>query len=1011
MSDATRKLLDDVLEAAQRIQDWCTRTYQSAIREEQPKRPDVLTASEFVRLIRKGDARDWNGCQILGDVDLKGESFAKPLLIEGATFTGNVDFSQSRFERAAGFPGCHFLKLILSDARVEGPLTLDEIVVGDENGLAPHASIIRAIVPRLEEGCRRVQRHRCAALDQKTRDRYRLIFQRRWKCRRKLKALLSKPHRSTVAELNNLHIAGCLSIMNATIVGGLSCDHAEIEDDMRIDGTRIYGNLSIRHTSLSEFRTDWRELSRNAGEGDERSKSSPCQIDGKLDFTSATINGDLRLIGITINGQLSLQAANITGNLLCRSNARWRTRLRSNAWLMVVRVTGSVDFGGAQVLGDLHIANGKLDGNLSCAKSGRWFCSFRGDVNLIGASIQNDVTFTGAHLKENLFLQNASIAGALFLNATPHLIQNARCVIEKRAWLLGVSVAADIDISGVRIGGDLILQNTNIGQNFSAKNMGGFRSEIGGDAYLNGARIRGGVDFGGALVHGELNLGGAAIEGGLRITFDFDEIHDWRMVPSVVLGRIHGQSAIIGKELILMGLTVSSTSEAQAHLPKQERGINFTGVQINGEFSLYSENLVRDILQSRKGAVWAKTLDEKTEHEITKQARRGLTTIEGNLRLARADILGDITLNGVTLKGDLDLRDANVRANINCRPIPMDPTEPSVRASVQRATFETMNMTGNMNLTGLTITGDPSQGIPGDLILQDSRIRGRLELCPVDFDAKLKDDAGYAAGSSIIGDLRLDAAEISHLILSGHNFENQGHGGEDAKTKKNRKARVVLERATVGRLQIVEPLPGTLDLSNLRVNRLDRLEDPLIYKSMLENSYPFKKSNYLTIEHALRNAGLDEQADEVHVLMRHRDRRPLRNFGRWSLDVFLDLSIRYGTTSSRLVYVMLLWFVISVWIFSSPSRVEYKVPPPLEETLPVQLHHPTNWSVSHAAVFAAQLHVPIISLGIDQEVQPSGLMLKAYAIAVVAANWVMWPLLIASASGFIRKRDEKGSRS
>jgi len=1003
MSNAAKKFLDNVLESVQRIHDWYT--YESVAREQSASRSDVLTEVEFVRLIRKGQPRDWNGCQVLGDVDLKGETFAKPFVIQGATFTGTVNLSQARFERAASFAGCRFRKLILSDARVEGPLTLDKVVVGDENGLTPNVQMIRSIVLRLEEGCRRVQRRRHNSPDEKTRKRERLIYQRRWKSRRRLKGLLSESPRSTVAEFDNLHIAGSLSIMSATVGGDLSCDHAEIEDDMRIDGTQIHGDLSIRHTSLSEFRTDSKKLLANADEDDEHDKDRQCQVDGKLDFTSATISGDLRLIGITIGGQLSLQAANITGNMLCRSSVRWRTRLRNGAWLMVVRIMGSVDFGGAQILGALHIANGKLEGNLFCGKTGRWFCTVSDDVNLIGANIQNDVSFTGTHLKGNLFLQNASIGGALFLNATTDLKQNAHCIIAKKAWLLGVSVAADIDISGVRIGDDLVLQNANIGQNFSAKTMGGFRSEIEGDTYLNGARVRGGVEFGGALLQGELNLDGAAIDGGFRVTFDFDEVRDWLVVPCLVRGRIHAQSATISKHVILMGLTVSSTGEAQVDPPMKERGINFTGVQINGEFSLYSANLVTEILQSRKGAVWAKALSEKTEQDITKQALRGLTRIEGDLWLTRAEVLGDITLNGVTIEGELDLRDASVRANINCGPLTLDPTEPSVRASVQRANFETMNMTGNMNLTGLTITGEPPQGTAGDLILRDSRIRGRLELCPVDFEAKLKHDPGYPAGISIIGDLRLDAAEISHLILSGRNFENQSLEAKDQKAEKNKRARVVLERATVGRLQIVEPLPGTLDLSNLKVNRLDRLDDPLIYKSMLQNSYPFKKSNYLTIEHALRNAGLDEQADEVHVLMRHRDRRPLRNFGRWLLDVFLDLSIKYGTTSSRLVYVMVIWFIISVWVFSPPSHVEYKLAPPLQELLPVQLQHPTDWSVSHAAVFAAQLHVPIISLGIDEEVQPSGIMLKAYAIVVVAANWVMWPLLIASASGFIRKRD------
>jgi hypothetical protein len=57
-----------------------------------------------------------------------------------------------------------------------------------------------------------------------------------------------------------------------------------------------------------------------------------------------------------------------------------------------------------------------------------------------------------------------------------------------------------------------------------------------------------------------------------------------------------------------------------------------------------------------------------------------------------------------------------------------------------------------------------------------------------------------------------------------------------------------------------------------------------------------------------------------------------------------------------------------------------------------------------AIFLAVRLHVPIVSLGIDEEVQPSRTWLKAYAVAAVAASWVMWPLFIASVSGFLRKR-------
>jgi hypothetical protein len=1044
-----------------------------------PKNSNALTGEDFIYALRQGGARDWNGCQISGDVDLTGETIVKPLVIQGAVFTGTLNLSQVRFERGVDFSGCHFHKLILSDARVEGPLTLDNVVIGVETGPIPDMEMIRQIVARLKEGCRRARSRRTDPPDERTRKRERL--RRRWTSRRRWQEQLREAEakyarQQTNTEFYNLHIAGCLSMMKASVFGGLSCDHAEIEDDLRIDGAQIYGNLSLRHTSLGELRTDGKKLFANTDADARRSEDGPCRVDGRLDLTSATISGDLRLIGVAIGGELTLQAVDINGNLLCRASERVRTRLRNGAWLMVVRARGTVDFGGTRLHGGLNLGIGNIGGNLQCGRTGKWFftmdsdydmpnvrvgadidftgCRVRGNIDLTGAKIENNVVFVGSHFEKDLYLYNASIAGdfachtikgfnknarvrgdvflsganigtnvsfegaylggnlflqntsignTLFLRAISDLEKNIRCEIIQKAWMLGVTVAGDVDISGARIGDDLIMQNANIGQNFMAKIMGGFQSQIDGDTHLNGARIRGAVELGGAVLRGELDLDGASIDGGFTATFDLDDAADWQVKHSRVGRRIHAASATISHRVILMGLTVGPIDRAADGSTVKERGVHFLGAHIKGEFSLYSEHLVGEILQSKKAAYQAREISTEMQRGVFEQARRERTVIQGDLRLTRAQVFGDISLGGVRIEGGLDLRDANVRANINCKPIELGPDESPLRASVHWADFETLDMTGDINLTGLTVSGKPADRSDGHLILRDSRIRGRLELCPrTDYGQFLMDDPNYKDKiTNIRGDLRLDAAEISHVIISGENLVD-----EVPIVEKNKEdwVRVGLERATVGRLQIVEPLPGTLDLSNLKVNRLDRLEDPSVYKDMLKNSHPFKKSNYLGIENALRNAGLDGQADEVHVLMRRRDRpNPLRSFWRWLLDVFLDLSIKYGTTSKRLVCVMLVWFAISVCIFSNRNHVEYDIAPQVDK--PQILKRPESWSTGDAALFAARLHVPIISLGVEEKVQPSGTNLKAYAMIVVALSWVMWPLLIASASGLIRKQN------
>lgn len=227
-----------------------------------------------------------------------------------------------------------------------------------------------------------------------------------------------------------------------------------------------------------------------------------------------------------------------------------------------------------------------------------------------------------------------------------------------------------------------------------------------------------------------------------------------------------------------------------------------------------------------------------------------------------------------------------------------------------------------------------------------------------------------------------------------------------------------LERATIGQLRVVKPLPGTLDLSDLKVSSWEE-RSGFSFKDMLECSYPFRKSNYIAIENDLRNKGRDGEADYIHVRMRQRDRLYTNNLFRVLGDRLLDHTIKYGTTSTRLFLFMLITFVISVGIFNDPDHVEYKIIPSAEQSLVIAdpavrtqgsadgklpIVHPADWSIGNAAFLAVRLHVPIISLGIDEEFQPSGFWPKAYAVAVEAIGWIVWPLFIASVSGFLRKR-------
>jgi hypothetical protein len=476
------------------------------------------------------------------------------------------------------------------------------------------------------------------------------------------------------------------------------------------------------------------------------------------------------------------------------------------------------------------------------------------------------------------------------------------------------------------------------------------------------------------------------------------------------VSSIDAAAVTIGKRVVIMGVIVGS---ANGENDNKEHNIICVGAQINGAFLLYSVDIGKENLDSKK--------DEYLEHEISAQQEQALlerarcerTKIRGHLRLIRAQVLGDIMLYGADIEGELDLRDVDVRANITCIPDKLESLSKLelLETLVQRVNFETLNTTGNIDLTELTVTED--------LILRDTLVRGRLKLCANDakqkpinnqeHEAELVSDQKFIdrwTYTKIGGKLRLDAANISHLILSGDNFME---ASPIRKPIEQDEVSVVLERAIVGRLEIVESLPRSLDLSNLIVGSWEwKWKEKDKEMLVLERSYPFRKSNYLAIEKDLRNKGRDEEADRIHVSMRQRDRKESQSWSRKLVDkVLWDLPTRYGTTSKRLFVLMLVLSIISVSLFSNPNSVEYDIAASEQRQPPVVHLNPEaqDWNIGNAIFFAVRLHVPIVSLGIDEEVRPSGLMLQAYAVAAVATSWVAWPLFIASLSGFLRNRN------
>ncbi len=206
-----------------------------------------MEAHAFVTIVLRGETRDWNGWKIKGDVNFNSTAFPHAVEVCGAIFTGLVNFGGCRFERAANLCSSRFTQgLSFSNARVKGPLLLDEVVIGDERLKDAETDLSSRIIARLERGCAEARPGRQGGREER--------IHRREQSRDRRKSLQQSIDQKPVqriyprhaADFTNLYVAGCVSLMGARIFGGLACNQSEIEDDVRIDGAQIEGNLTFR---------------------------------------------------------------------------------------------------------------------------------------------------------------------------------------------------------------------------------------------------------------------------------------------------------------------------------------------------------------------------------------------------------------------------------------------------------------------------------------------------------------------------------------------------------------------------------------------------------------------------------------------------------------------------------------------------------------------------------------------------------------------------------------------
>ena len=253
---------------------------------------------------------------------------------------------------------------------------------------------------------------------------------------------------------------------------------------------------------------------------------------------------------------------------------------------------------------------------------------------------------------------------------------------------------------------------------------------------------------------------------------------------------------------------------------------------------------------------------------------------------------------------------------------------------------------------------------------------------------------------------------MESLVFLLRLFTGQRDSGEQ-------RARLRLDRARISKLQLQEAIPDRIHADGVTLADLELPGRPFEYTEFLKRTQPFRKSTYLSLEALLLNKGLDDQADRVYIAMANRDLILGRNIlDRWFRWLLLGIPIGYGARSSRLFWFILLTFLLTAWIFTSPdSLVSYRPDDPsvatrlpsgepgLETAISAALryHFPMFHFIRENPYYAASTN-PILELSELFRAPRLHVTYRMYALVISAVSWVVVPLWLAGLTGIVRRR-------
>lgn len=827
-------------------------------------------------------------------------------------------------------------------------------------------------------------------------------------------------------DLRRIEVVRVIDLSGISCRATVSLENARLGDDVRLDGVRIA--RAPRHAIAA------------------RGAASP-PIDDDLDDTvlcleGAQVAGHVYLVARAgrrpvLGGALDLRAriggsVAIDGACLGRAVAGVALEARGLELQGSLFVHDSTLRGGAAVQGTIRRDLQLLGTRIVAAPGARALDCERlrvdGSLNLVGGCrvtgglvlrariggqlACSDLDVEVAAGKVALDLQRAHIAHGLFLRD-------------------GCRFGGPVTGGGVEVGGNLECHATTFGDRALTEGTEALaldHARIAGSVHLGaGNQVHGNVSFValhatnvwlGARVAGRVLLNGAQLRGLLSLS-GLEARGAWL------------DSARVGGDLELMGTRLGDdrpdAGDASGHAAGDTSGGESaaasgaaTGAQVEARTSLLARHL------RVQGDVYGHAL----------RLVRATATPVGFEDFARAHVAGDVTLLGSDIDGFLNLDGITIDGSLNL--------------------FGT-RIRGDLRLQGARIAGSapvvgPRGGPAIEGALDAERAHMRQLILSLDEPMTTEPAGARSTVARVaLGEARVDALEVRGTFdAARHDVDVDGlaFGGVEVaglavprpapRTSWRDAMRIALWLALVGLAALLLPdtrwrlalgvwalLVATVAIAQRRPTGQAGHARLLAFLAGVR----FSRGFYLDVERQLRQRGEDAAADEVFLSRRKREAQVawqasarLAGLPRRMWAELLDLGIGYGVRVSRAAHLWtLLWFV-ATGLFARPESVERplgfgarpadEAPAPVPNPWSDEGGMPDAWSTTDGFWVASRLQLPFIALPAASDWAPSsrpvphlGISYENLATVLVLVNAVLLPLLLAGATGILKKTE------